>query len=331
MGAKPWNQLVSEVSALNNADVFLFSQQIVEKEANTLLASVRAVENKRENVVLVLVTDGGDPDAAYQIARCLKRYYKKLILFVFGHCKSAGTLIAVAADEIVMSDIGQFGPLDIQLADKNELLGQTPALDITQSLATLSTTTFDFFLGNFVKLEPGRSLNTKIASEIAIALTLGILEPIARQIDPILIGRVERSMKIAHEYSKRLNPDFKNIKQLVEGYYSHSFVIDYDEAKNLFSSVRKPKPVEEELEKWLSNAQCLPMQSKWNMKLTEDLVKSAANENNNEGKTVKSDPSPIPAAAATEKNGKPLVPAGQLYGGRNQAPRKRVRKRRQNV
>jgi len=51
-----------------------------------------------------------------------------MLLYVFGYCKSAGTLVAVAADQIVMSEFGQFGPLDVQLSDKNEIFGQTAAL-----------------------------------------------------------------------------------------------------------------------------------------------------------------------------------------------------------
>jgi len=186
--------------------------------------------------------------SAYQIARTFKRNYKKFILYVFGKCKSAGTLIAVGANEIVMSEHGQFGPLDIQLADKEELFGQTPALDVQQSLATLSKFTFDTFFDFLLKINPA-GLSTKIASDLAKNLALGITTPIAAQIDPLLLGRVDRSMKIAEAYSERLQKDFKGKAKLSGGYPSHSFIIDYEEADTIFSNLRAPDEDEKQIEK----------------------------------------------------------------------------------
>src|SRR5207302_4338130 len=129
-----------------------------------------------------------------------------------------------------------------QLADKYEFYGQTPALDISQSITTLSESAFTCFIDQFLKLEPSRSISTKTATEIAKSLTLGIIGPIASQIDPLLLGRVDRSMRISEAYIKRLNSSFKdaNMKKLIGGYPSHEFVIDFDEAKDVFETVREP-------------------------------------------------------------------------------------------
>ncbi len=64
----------------------------------------------RENVFFILCTYGGHPNCAYKIARRLQTKYKKFYLYVAGYCKSAGTLIAVGSDEIVMRDSAEFGP-----------------------------------------------------------------------------------------------------------------------------------------------------------------------------------------------------------------------------
>jgi hypothetical protein len=249
---------VSEIAAKLEADVFLVSSGISERCGNSFIEIIRGIPKKRANAVLILTTNGGSADAAYQMARCVKKHYKKLMLFVFGYCKSAGTLVAVGADEIVMSEFGQFGPLDVQLADKNEMFGQTAALDVSQSLATLSDSAFKFFTEHFFNLGPGQGISTKTAVDIAKTLTLGIVEPIASQIDPLLLGRVDRSMKIAEAYGIRLNPNFKNIKRLIAEYPSHEFVIDFMEAKTLFSSVREPDSKEAELEQILRQFQCVP-------------------------------------------------------------------------
>jgi ribosomal protein S17E len=131
-------------------------------------------------------------------------------------------------------------------------------LDVSQALAFLSETAFDFFTSHFVGMGPARRINTQTASDIAKTLTLGIIEPIAKQIDPLLLGRVDCSMKIAEAYSERLKPSFKDIKKLVEGYPSHEFVIDFEEAKTIFESVREPTTKESRLEHVMRIAEWIP-------------------------------------------------------------------------
>lgn len=212
-------------------------------------------------MALILTTSGGNPDSAFQMARCLQRNYKKVTLLVFGDCKSAGTLVAIAANEIVMSDFGQFGPLDVQLADKEELFGQMPALEVSQTLTTLSQTAFNFFTSHFFGMEPGRGVSTKTATEIALSLSTAIIGPIASQIDPLLLGRVERSMRVAEAYSQRLNKDFSKIEKLINGYPSHEFVIEIDEAREVFSNVRKPTESEYGMEDALRSLRLVPHQA----------------------------------------------------------------------
>ncbi|MHB1083070.1 MAG: hypothetical protein ACYC67_27000 [Prosthecobacter sp.] len=257
----PLTTAANAIADDNKTDVFLYSAGLFQNNVDLFYAQVRAVKRKRENVALILSTNGGSPDAAFQVARCLRRNYKVFTLYVFGDCKSAGTLVAIGANQIVMSDCGQFGPLDVQLADKEELLGQMPALEVSQTLTTLSQTAYNFFIEHFYAMEPGRGISTKMASEIALKLTTAIVEPIASQIDPLLLGRVERSMRIAEAYSARLDPSFRHIKKLVSDYPSHEFVIDVEEASKLFTSVRRPNPKEIQLEECLNAMKLVPHQA----------------------------------------------------------------------
>lgn len=55
---------------------------------------------RRKHCILVLTTSGGDADAAYLMARYLRRFYEKVTICVFGYCKSAGTLLALGAHEV---------------------------------------------------------------------------------------------------------------------------------------------------------------------------------------------------------------------------------------
>jgi ClpP class serine protease len=72
---------------------------------------------------IVLHTPGGLVLAALQIARAIHHHQGKVRAFVPHHAMSGGTLIALAADEIVMSQDAVIGPVDPQL-------GQFPAASI---------------------------------------------------------------------------------------------------------------------------------------------------------------------------------------------------------
>ncbi len=76
---------------------------------------------------LVLHTPGGLVLAAVQIARALHEHTGKVTAFVPHYAMSGGTLIALAADEIVMSRHAVLGPVDPQL-------GQSPAASILKVL-----------------------------------------------------------------------------------------------------------------------------------------------------------------------------------------------------
>ena len=66
---------------------------------------------------LVLHTPGGLVLAALQIAKAVREHKGKVTVFVPHYAMSGGTLIALAADEIVMCQHSVLGPIDPQLGD----------------------------------------------------------------------------------------------------------------------------------------------------------------------------------------------------------------------
>ena len=74
-------------------------------------------------IEIIVHTPGGLVLAAGQIAHALKRHRAKVTVFVPHYAMSGGTLIALAADEIVMDPNAVLGPVDPQL-------GQQPAASI---------------------------------------------------------------------------------------------------------------------------------------------------------------------------------------------------------
>src|SRR5512136_2519804 len=66
---------------------------------------------------LVLHTPGGLVLASYQIAHAVRMHPGKITVFVPHYAMSGGTLIALAADEIVMEEHAVLGPVDPQVGE----------------------------------------------------------------------------------------------------------------------------------------------------------------------------------------------------------------------
>src|ERR1700730_2963817 len=86
---------------------------------------LRAIQMTDDDISLdvVLHTPGGLVLAALQIARAIHEHKAKTTVFVPHYAMSGGTLIALAADEIIMSRHAVLGPIDPQL-------GQSPAASL---------------------------------------------------------------------------------------------------------------------------------------------------------------------------------------------------------
>src|SRR3981189_3179574 len=76
---------------------------------------------------LVLHTPGGLVLAALQIAKAIREHKGKVTVFVPHYAMSGGTLIALAADEIVMCEHSVLGPIDPQL-------GESPAASLIKGV-----------------------------------------------------------------------------------------------------------------------------------------------------------------------------------------------------
>lgn len=229
-------------------DILLYSGLIDYAGYSSLVKTCETTKN--ENVVLILNTVGGNPDAAYKIAKHLQHRYKKFTLLIACFCKSAGTLIAIGANELIFAEGGELGPLDVQLRKDHELGGEfTSGLDVMSALDTLNTKTLEMFTEFLTEIRFGGQLSTDVASEMATSVVTALYRSLYKQIDPMTLGNIARSMTIAQSYGIRLDQKGGNLKsgalaRLISDYPSHSFVIDYEEARELFKKVRKCNAIE---------------------------------------------------------------------------------------
>lgn len=305
------------VSENLDADVVLYNGEIRRHQDKEFIEACSR-RNKRTNVILILVTGGGNPDAAYRIARFLQKNYENFYLYVSGYCKSAGTLVATGAHEIIMSDQGELGPLDVQMIKKDELWERQSGLTVTDTLMTLQNSALHTFETIFLTLKAKSegTITLMTATQIATEMTTKLFAPIYGQVDPLHVGEVGRAMSIATEYGKRLLEEGQNIQEddlglLISSYPSHSFVIDLEEAKELFNNIRHPNESEEKLRTMLGERARWPqwgedsipfifLSSERSMHGKKDLDNHEGEEDGNESEAGLDDDSWDSSGATTE-------------------------------
>lgn len=96
------------------------------QDSEEILRAIK-LTNPQVPIDLILHTPGGLVLASAQIAAALSKHPGKVTVFVPHYAMSGGTLLALAADEIVMDENAVLGPVDPQI-------GQYPAASILKVL-----------------------------------------------------------------------------------------------------------------------------------------------------------------------------------------------------
>jgi ClpP class serine protease len=154
---------------------------------------------------LVLHTPGGLVLAATQIARAIFKHKGKVTVFVPHYAMSGGTLLALAADEIVMCEHAVLGPVDPQL-------GEYPAASILKAAHQKPIAEVD-----------DKTLILADQAEKAIAQM-----------------RHEVSELLADKYARENAEEIA--KLLTSGTWTHDYPITYERAHTLGLRVRSDMP-----------------------------------------------------------------------------------------
>jgi len=100
-------------------------------DSEEVLRAIRAAQ-KDIPIDIILHTPGGLALAATQIAMALKAHPAKKTVIVPHYAMSGGTLIAFAADQIIMDPHAALGPVDPQLGDQSGVYPATSLLKVVQ-------------------------------------------------------------------------------------------------------------------------------------------------------------------------------------------------------
>ena len=176
-------------------------------------------KHKDKDIYLFLDSVGGRIEPAFQISKVCNKYAKNFFVVIPRQAKSAATLLALGASKIYMGDLSELGPIDPQVRG-------LPVLALQEAIHTL--------------LEQAENHPTA-APVISDVLT--------RHLNMQILGWMNRLPQSALQYAEKLlalnhkndnNELTKVAHKLVYGYKDHGFVIDSDEAKNIFAPLKSP-------------------------------------------------------------------------------------------
>lgn len=240
-------KLIELAAAEVNADILLINAPIAPGLEALIRNTITDRSERRDHVIVILVSAGGIADDAYRSAVAIRSFYKHVTVCISGWCKSAGTLMAIGANDLIFGCNGEMGPLDVQIAVKDELVDNRDSglvLDAAiKGLTDNSFRVFEKFMTSLIEHSRG-AITFRTAADLAANVTIGLMAPVYEKIDPLRMGADQRAQKIGRDYAIRLNMKAENLRgaealnMLLNGYPSHGFVIDLDEAQRLFTNVK---------------------------------------------------------------------------------------------
>lgn len=267
------------------ADYFIYNGPMERGRDLGVIKQIHA-EKQSDECVMVLVTPGGDPDAAYKIGRYIQARYSSFKVLIPGICKSAGTLLAIAAEELIFAPYGELGPLDVQMAKQDHVAGLESGLNIGEAFIALEERAKETYHSLTAEIigSSGGVVSYNTASHAATEIISSMYGPIFHRIDPEEVGSRSRAMRIGEDYGERLNAKWKNLKaqalnQLSRSYPSHGFVIDSIEAAALFERVRNANDDEMRLIEQLGNSARFPSSKLTFKKLADSTTTPVENSN----------------------------------------------------
>jgi len=265
-------QAIIDLEVLTESKAFLLIlDKSIDRNLATKIQSLRKDLFSIKKLIVIIDSGGGDINAAHKILQFLREENRKMEVYVNEYAKSAATFLCLGADMIIMHKNAEMGPLDPQIKEPGgrRFISALDRSKSTDYLRNHAIETFDIMVGVIL----GRTdFSIKEAIDEAHKFTRNICEPLYAKEDPDKLGEYSRLIAIGEEYTRRAmlrygyagrKPEEINkiIKQIVYGYPSHSFIIDYKEAQDLGLNVRLPskeeEPLMDKIASFLGKIQCV--------------------------------------------------------------------------
>jgi hypothetical protein len=213
---------------------------------------------KVNKIALFLYTTGGDTMVPWRLVNLIREYCDQFTVLVPYKAHSAGTLVCLGADEMVMTKMAELSPIDPSVT--NAFNPQGPAVpsmppNVAAAIPPVRIPISVEDVAAYFKLAKERAeLDTPESR-------FGALQQLTNVVHPLALGNVERSHTMIRELARKLLSLHMNLKDetqskrcndiidtLTEKLYSHQHLIPRREARDIIGlKVRYPEAYEEDL------------------------------------------------------------------------------------
>ena len=186
-----------------------------------------------EKISLILYTSGGNVSAAWNLVNLLLMFCDDFEVIVPGKCRSAGTLVSLGANRVVMTKQATLGPIDPSI--QHPLGPSFPEAD-PMARAEVSVEAVEGYLDAIRQCKAGEQFEGQA------------LVSLSQQVHPLVLGEIFRSRQQIRDLAKRLLQRHKKdepekIKKIIDFLCSesgsHDYTINRREAKKLGLNIEK--------------------------------------------------------------------------------------------
>lgn len=128
------NARLVAIEEMLEADGLAIISPIVESVEHRTRIAVEGRENRRDTLFVILDTPGGIVEVVERIVRVLRKHYTEVKFIIPNSAMSAGTVLAMSGDAILMDYHSCLGPIDPQLERDGNLV---PALSYLEQYQVL--------------------------------------------------------------------------------------------------------------------------------------------------------------------------------------------------
>jgi sporulation protein YlmC with PRC-barrel domain len=231
-------QLIQQIESLRQSRIitYLTSDRVGPVNARIAMDVIPVISKqlhiigKTQNIDLFLYSSGGDTMVPWRLVSMIREYCDKFSVLIPYKAHSAATMIALGADEIVMSDLSEISPIDPSTANVfNPNEPQNPQSKIPISVEDVMAY-FELAKNKF-----------GIKNDEDLAKIFNKFVESNPQIHPLALGNVNRIHNLIRILAKRLLKSHKSpmrdeeiekvVDYFTEKLYSHQYFIGRKEAK----------------------------------------------------------------------------------------------------
>jgi hypothetical protein len=163
--------------------------------------SERTYLSQGAQVVLLIDSLGGSAKSAFQLAKFFRNYSDRFVALVPRTAKSAATLLALGADEIILGNAGELGPVDAQVRERNEFV---TVLDTVKAMERVHASALELVDRVMALLTLRTEEDVDKLLPLALDFAAQLSQPYLQDTNMVEYTRMSRVLKIGEDYASRL-------------------------------------------------------------------------------------------------------------------------------